>query len=113
MATNDVPVSIMSDMETEEEDLEQIKRDAAAEQQKITDEAQARVDAANSWKEQKRLDQEKKAADDKAKKLKEAEEAWKAEEVRKVEEARKAEARKMAQVVSTQKVFLGPEADLY
>ena len=58
-AANDAPISVVSDVETEEEDLEQIQRDAAAAQQKIADEAQARVDAAKARKEQKRLDWEK------------------------------------------------------
>jgi len=55
-AANNVPVSVASDVETEEEDLEQIQRDTAAAQQKIADEAQACVDAAKAQKEQKRLD---------------------------------------------------------
>ena len=94
MAANDMPISVASNVETEEEDLEKIQRDAAVAQQKIVDEAQAHLDMEKAWKEQKRLDQEKKAANDKAKKAKEVEEAQKAED------SWKAEAQKMEQAVS-------------
>src|SRR5882672_184847 len=90
MAANDAPVSVASDMETEEEDLKQIQRDAAAAQQKLADETQARLNAATARKEQKRLDREKRAV----------EKAKEVEATRKMEEARKMEARKMEQAVS-------------
>src|SRR5882672_2845468 len=88
-AANDTPVSIASDVETEEEDLEQIQWDAAAAQQKIADETQARLNVEKARKEQKGLDREKRAV----------EKAKEAEAARKMEEARKMEARKMEQVV--------------
>src|SRR5467141_3993511 len=88
-AANDAPISVVSDVETEEEDLEQIQRDAAVAQQKLVDETQARLNVAKARKEQKRLDREKRAA----------EKAKEAEAARKMEEARKMEARKMEQAV--------------
>jgi len=94
-AANDVPVSVVSNVETEEEDLKQIQRDAAAAQQKLADETQARLNVATVWKEQKWLDREKRAA----------EKAKEAEAARKMEEARKMEARKMEQAVSLE-VFI-------
>src|SRR5882672_4245075 len=88
-AANNAPISVKSDMELEEEDIEKFQQDMVATQQKLADDAKARLDAARVWNEQNHLDREKKAADDRAKKAKEA------EEVRKVEEAWKAEAQKM------------------
>src|SRR5882672_3358703 len=98
-AANDAPVSVASDVETKEEDLEQIQRDAAAAQQKLTDETQARLNAATAQKEQKWLDREKRAA----------EKAKEAEAARKMEEARKMEARKMEQVVSPEVFYPSSE----
>src|SRR5882724_3733496 len=66
-----------------EEDLEEIQREAAAEQAPIEEAAQARLAAARECIEKKR-----KAKEEEARKV---EEAWKAEEARKVEEMWKEE----------------------
>src|SRR5882672_10133508 len=97
-AANDMPISVVSEQDFEDKDLEAIQCEMAAVQQKIADDVKAWMDVAKAQNKKKHLDWEKKEADDKAKKLKEAEEAQKAEEVRKVE------VRKMAQAVSTRKI---------
>ena len=82
VAANDTPISIVLKVDFEEEDLEKIQHKAATTQKKIVDEATARLAIVKVQNEKKCLDQEKKEADDKAKKdkeVKDVEETWKAE----------------------------------
>jgi len=95
MAATDAPISIVLEQDLKDEDLEVIKCEMAATQQKIADDVKAWMDMEKAHNEKKYLDQEKKEANDKAKKLKEEEEG------QKVEEALKVEVWKMAQVVSS------------
>ena len=74
-AANDAPISVVFEQDLEDEDLEAIQHEMAAAQQKIVDDAKAQIDVVKARNEKKRLDWEKKEANTKAKKLKEAEEA--------------------------------------
>jgi len=67
VAATDVPVSVVLELDLEDEDLEEIQCEMAATQQKIVEDAKAWMVVVKAHNEQKQLDWEKKEAKDKAK----------------------------------------------